>query len=124
MQDAIHAPHISWSECSSIVSRYYELFPIGSHTHQQDVFVNGTDNSVPVMLSVMPNVIEKSERTVVMHGGIVSILFRNPLTCLIVALGLRTNCRRNKVRAVPRKFLIQPDHLAHVFTESLFSESS
>jgi hypothetical protein len=40
----------------------------------QDVFVNGTDNSVPVMLSVMPNVIEKSERTVVMHGGIVSSL--------------------------------------------------
>ncbi|CAE6369106.1 unnamed protein product [Rhizoctonia solani] len=57
VQDAIHAPHINWAECSPI-----------------DVFVNGTDNSVPVMLSVMPNVIEKSERTVVMHGGIVSSL--------------------------------------------------
>ncbi|GAB1527085.1 hypothetical protein RhiTH_010260 [Rhizoctonia solani] len=55
VQDAIHAPHINWSECSSI-----------------NVFINGTDTSIPPMLSVMPNVIEKSERTVVMHGGIVS----------------------------------------------------
>ncbi|KAG8710190.1 hypothetical protein FRC11_004764 [Ceratobasidium sp. 423] len=57
VQDAIHAPHINWDECSSV-----------------GVFVNGTDNSVPVMLSVMPNVIEKSERTVVMHGGIDYVL--------------------------------------------------
>ncbi|KAG8793197.1 hypothetical protein FRC12_003568 [Ceratobasidium sp. 428] len=57
VQDAIHAPHINWSECSAI-----------------DVFVHGRDNSVPVMLSVMPNVIEKSERTVVMHGGIDYVL--------------------------------------------------
>ncbi|CAE6433175.1 unnamed protein product [Rhizoctonia solani] len=53
VQDAIHAPHINWKGCTSI-----------------NVFVNGTDKSVPSMLSVMPNVIEKSERTVVMHGGI------------------------------------------------------
>ncbi|CAE6486959.1 unnamed protein product [Rhizoctonia solani] len=57
VQDAIHAPRINWDECSSI-----------------DVFVNGTDKSVPVMLSIMPNVIEKSERTVVMHGGIDYVL--------------------------------------------------
>ncbi|CAE6336317.1 unnamed protein product [Rhizoctonia solani] len=57
VQDAIHAPHINWSECSSI-----------------NVFVNGTDTSIPSMLSVMPNVIEKSERTVVMHGGIDYVL--------------------------------------------------
>ncbi|CAE6409236.1 unnamed protein product [Rhizoctonia solani] len=57
VQDAIHAPHINWEGCSST-----------------PVFVNGTDNSVPVMLSVMPNVIEKSERTVVMHGGIDYVL--------------------------------------------------
>ncbi|ELU36836.1 serine carboxypeptidase domain-containing protein [Rhizoctonia solani AG-1 IA] len=57
VQDAIHAPHINWSECSSI-----------------NVFVNGTDTSIPPMLSVMPNVIEKSERTVVMHGGIDYVL--------------------------------------------------
>ncbi|QRV94647.1 Serine carboxypeptidase [Ceratobasidium sp. AG-Ba] len=57
VQDAVHAPHINWAECSAI-----------------DVFVNGTDRSVPTMLSVMPNVIEKSERTVVMHGGIDFVL--------------------------------------------------
>ncbi|KAF8335892.1 alpha/beta-hydrolase [Cantharellus anzutake] len=50
VQNAIHAPNIEWNECT------------------RDVFVNGQDNSVPSMLSVMPNVIEKSERTVVMHG--------------------------------------------------------
>ncbi|CAE6492826.1 unnamed protein product [Rhizoctonia solani] len=57
VQDVIHAPRMNWDECSSI-----------------DVFINGTDKSVPVMLSVMPNVIEKSERTVVMHGGIDYVL--------------------------------------------------
>lgn len=57
VQDAIHAPHINWAECSGVA-----------------VFVNGTDKSIPVMLSVMPNVIEKSERTVVMHGGIDFVL--------------------------------------------------
>ncbi|KAF8335498.1 alpha/beta-hydrolase [Cantharellus anzutake] len=51
VQDAIHAPHIDWSECST-----------------KPVYVNGQDNSVPSMLSVMPNVIQKSARTVVMHG--------------------------------------------------------
>ncbi|CAE6419829.1 unnamed protein product [Rhizoctonia solani] len=53
VQDAIHAPRTNWAECSSI-----------------DVFVNGVDNSLPSMLSVMPNVIEKSERTVVTQGGL------------------------------------------------------
>ncbi|KAF8335894.1 uncharacterized protein EI90DRAFT_2912314 [Cantharellus anzutake] len=51
VQKAIHAPSIHWTICSS-----------------NSVFVGGQDNSVPSMLSVMPNVIEKSERTVVMHG--------------------------------------------------------
>lgn len=35
--------------------------------------MNGSDTSPPSMLSVMPNVIEKSARTVVMHGGMVSL---------------------------------------------------
>ena len=52
VQDAIHAPHIDWEECSA-----------------ESVYVNGTDTSIPSMLSVMPNVIEKNLRTVVMHGG-------------------------------------------------------
>ncbi|QRV94665.1 Serine carboxypeptidase [Ceratobasidium sp. AG-Ba] len=57
VQDAIHAPHTEWIEC----------IPIRP-------FINQTDRSVPAMLSVMPNVIEKSERTVVMHGGIDFVL--------------------------------------------------
>ncbi|EKM80732.1 hypothetical protein AGABI1DRAFT_37296 [Agaricus bisporus var. burnettii JB137-S8] len=58
VQDAIHAPHMEWSTCSN-----------------RDVYINpntgrgGRDQSVPSMLSnVMPNVIEKSVRTVVVHG--------------------------------------------------------
>ncbi|KII95995.1 hypothetical protein PLICRDRAFT_97584 [Plicaturopsis crispa FD-325 SS-3] len=57
VQDAIHAPHVNWEICSD-----------GS------VYVNATtgravnDQSIPSTLSVLPNVIEKSERTVIIHG--------------------------------------------------------
>ena len=48
---AIHAPpDVSWTDCSTI-----------------DVFPNG-DGSLPSALSVLPNVIEKSGRTVIVHG--------------------------------------------------------
>ncbi|KAI0031701.1 alpha/beta-hydrolase [Vararia minispora EC-137] len=50
VQDAIHAPHITWSDCS-----------------EHNVYVGG-DHSIPSTLSVLPNVIEKSERTVIVHG--------------------------------------------------------
>lgn len=51
VKKAIHAPlDVDWVECSNI-----------------NVFPNG-DNSLPSSLSVLPNVIEKSERTVVVHG--------------------------------------------------------
>ncbi|KAL1681854.1 Alpha/Beta hydrolase protein [Schizophyllum commune] len=49
VQDAIHAPRKVWEDC---------LGP---------VYVNG-DHSLPSMLSIFPNVIEKSARTVVVHG--------------------------------------------------------
>ena len=56
VQDAIHAPHIEWETCSD-----------GS------VYVNaqggpGRDTSIPSTLSVLPNVIEKSNRTLIVHG--------------------------------------------------------
>ncbi|KAK0212398.1 alpha/beta-hydrolase [Desarmillaria ectypa] len=52
VQDAIHAPHIRWSSCAS-----------------NNVYAgNGRDNSVASTLSVLPNVIEKSVRTVIVHG--------------------------------------------------------
>ncbi|TRM69197.1 Alpha/Beta hydrolase protein [Schizophyllum amplum] len=51
VQDAIHAPHQIWEDC---------LGPVY-------VGEDG-DQSLPSMLSIMPNVIEKSARTVVVHG--------------------------------------------------------
>ncbi|KAG6811952.1 hypothetical protein H0H92_005116 [Tricholoma furcatifolium] len=51
VKKAIHAPlDVDWVECSNI-----------------NVFPNG-DNSLPSALSVLPNVIEKSNRTVIVHG--------------------------------------------------------
>ncbi|KAJ7287292.1 alpha/beta-hydrolase [Mycena rebaudengoi] len=50
VQDAIHAPHIVWSSCAP-----------------RSVFVP-RDQSIPSTLSVLPNVIEKSERVVIVHG--------------------------------------------------------
>lgn len=48
---AIHAPvNMTWTECS-----------VGN------VFPNG-DASLPPALSVLPGVIEKNERTVILHG--------------------------------------------------------
>lgn len=48
---AIHAPaDVDWTECSNI-----NVFPRG-------------DASLPSALSVLPNVIEKSARTVIVHG--------------------------------------------------------
>ncbi|KAJ7709217.1 hypothetical protein B0H16DRAFT_1344683, partial [Mycena metata] len=50
VKEAIHAPlNVSWTECSS------------------NVFPNG-DASLSSALSVLPNVIEKSARTVIAHG--------------------------------------------------------
>ncbi|KAK7057503.1 carboxypeptidase [Favolaschia claudopus] len=51
VQDAIHAPHIMWEACSS-----------------RSVYLPGGDQSIPSTLSVLPNVIEKSLRTVIVHG--------------------------------------------------------
>lgn len=48
---AIHAPaNVDWTECSNV-----NVFPRG-------------DASPPSALSVLPNVIEKSVRTVIVHG--------------------------------------------------------
>ncbi|KAF8876000.1 alpha/beta-hydrolase [Infundibulicybe gibba] len=51
VKKAIHAPaNVDWAECSDV-----NVFPHG-------------DGSLPSALSVLPNVIEKSNRTVIMHG--------------------------------------------------------
>ncbi|KAF8350960.1 Alpha/Beta hydrolase protein [Amanita rubescens] len=51
VKEAIHAPvNVNWAECSNI-----------------SVFPNG-DASLPPVFTVLPNVIEKSKRSVIMHG--------------------------------------------------------
>ncbi|KAF5363862.1 hypothetical protein D9756_001081 [Leucocoprinus leucothites] len=50
VKQAIHAPDVPWSECSDV-----NVFPRG-------------DGSLPSALSVLPNVIEKNNRTVIVHG--------------------------------------------------------
>ncbi|KAK1230491.1 hypothetical protein PQX77_006419 [Marasmius sp. AFHP31] len=57
VQDAIHAPHINWEDCSS-----------GSVYINRTTGRAGRDQSISSTLSVLPNVIEKSERTVIVHG--------------------------------------------------------
>lgn len=60
VQKAINAPQKEWEECSSI-----------------DVFVDGTDNSPPSALSVLPHVIENSDRVIIGHGILDMILIWN-----------------------------------------------
>jgi len=51
VKEAIHAPvNTQWAECSNV-----------------NVFPNG-DGSLPPALTVLPNVIEKNQRTVIVHG--------------------------------------------------------
>ena len=60
VQKAIHAPHVDWNECATI-----------------NVFINGTDNSPPSALSVLPSVIERADRVVIGHGILDMILIYN-----------------------------------------------
>jgi carboxypeptidase D len=60
VQKVIHAPPTNWAECTTT-----------------NVFVNGTDNSPPSGLSVLPGVIERTERTIIGHGLLDFILIYN-----------------------------------------------
>jgi carboxypeptidase D len=60
VQTAINAPRQNWAECTSV-----------------DVFVNGTDNSPPSALSVLPSVIDRAERVIIAHGLLDYILIYN-----------------------------------------------
>lgn len=61
VQDAIHAPHINWNSCAN-GAVYVNPATGGS----------GRDTSIASTLSVLPNVIDKSVRTVIVHGLAVS----------------------------------------------------
>lgn len=56
VQKAINAPVMDWSECAS------------------NVFINGTDNSPPSSLSILPGVIERLNRTIIAHGALDYVL--------------------------------------------------
>ncbi|OAP65364.1 hypothetical protein AYL99_01336 [Fonsecaea erecta] len=60
VQKAIHAPLQEWEECTD-----------------ENVFVNGTDNSPPSALSVLPGVIESADRVIIGHGILDMILLYN-----------------------------------------------
>jgi carboxypeptidase D len=60
VQKAINAPQVEWAECTSV-----------------DVFVNGTDKSSPSARSVLPSVIERTNRTIIGHGLLDFILMYN-----------------------------------------------
>lgn len=60
VQKAINAPVQEWMECTST-----------------DVFLNGTDNSTPSALSILPGVIEHSDRVVIGHGILDMVLIWN-----------------------------------------------
>lgn len=61
VKTAIHAPQtINWETCSEI-----------------DVFVNGTDHSVPSSFGPLPRVIEKTKNVVIAHGALDMVLLAN-----------------------------------------------
>jgi carboxypeptidase D len=58
---AIHAPvNATWEECAS-----------------HDVFVNGTDHSVPSTVSAIPHVIDKTQNVIIAHSALDMILLAN-----------------------------------------------
>jgi carboxypeptidase D len=57
---AIHAPNVTWAECTP-----------------NDVFVNGTDKSLPSAFTVLPHVIDKTKNVIIGHGALDMILLAN-----------------------------------------------
>ncbi|KAK3365859.1 putative serine-TYPE carboxypeptidase F precursor [Lasiosphaeria ovina] len=57
---AIHAPNVTWEECSS-----------------NEVFVGGVDKSLPSFLHAIPNVVDKTKNVIIAHGALDMILLAN-----------------------------------------------
>jgi carboxypeptidase D len=69
VKKAIHAPNITWEECSSI-----------------DVYVgkNGQDESPPSGLTILPSVIERTNgRSIISHGALDMVLIANGTLLMI-----------------------------------------
>ncbi|KAM5441391.1 putative carboxypeptidase D [Microsporum ferrugineum] len=60
VQKAINAPLQKWTECS-----------------EHPVFVDGKDNSQPSSFTIIPDIIEKSPRTIIAHGDLDYVLISN-----------------------------------------------
>jgi carboxypeptidase D len=71
VQKVIHAPPTNWAECTP-----------------NNVFVDGTDTSPPSGLSVLPGVIERTERTIIGHGLLDFILIYNGTLLVIQNVSL------------------------------------
>lgn len=77
VQAAINAPPTNWEECAA-----------------EPVFVNNTDNSAPSALSVLPGVIERTERTIIGHGLLDYVLIYNGTLIAIQNVSFRpSTCR-------------------------------
>ncbi|MCJ1388992.1 hypothetical protein MMC18_001845 [Xylographa bjoerkii] len=66
VQKAINAPPTNWMECTNT-----------------NVFVHGNDHSPPSGLSVLPSVIERTNRTIIGHGALDYILIANGTLLMI-----------------------------------------
>ena len=66
VQKAINAPMQEWAECTP-----------------KEVFVNNQDNSPPSGLSVLPSVIERTNKTIIAHGMLDYILIANGTLLMI-----------------------------------------
>jgi carboxypeptidase D len=82
---AIHAPDVPWEECSS-----------------NNVFPNG-DSSLPPSFTVLPNVIEKSQRVVIAHGTADFILIAEGYVISHTALAWQALSRLLSARIVIQK---------------------
>ncbi|EFX04019.1 serine carboxypeptidase [Grosmannia clavigera kw1407] len=60
VKKAIHAPNMTWAECTDV-----------------NVFVDGTDTSVPSGLSVLPKVIDATKNVIIGHGALDFVLIAN-----------------------------------------------
>lgn len=60
VQDAIHAPHIEWEECTD-----------------GNVFVHGDDTSLPSAVTVLPGVIDRTQNVIIGHGALDMVLLAN-----------------------------------------------
>ncbi|MCJ1400830.1 hypothetical protein MMC11_004038 [Xylographa trunciseda] len=91
VQKAINAPPTNWVECTNT-----------------DVFVNNQDNSPPSGLSVLPCVIERTNKTIIGHGALDYILIANGT--LLMIQNMTWNGKQGFQKAPSAEFFV-PYHI-------------